>query len=331
MNPRDWKPGELLEASGAYWSSCALHAAVKLDLFSRLADDRLTAAEIAGRVNGAVRGVEPLLNAMAAFGLLVKTDGTYANSASARSLLCHASPAYIGHMLMHHHHLVESWSRLDQAVLAGRPVRERSAVSDAQWRESFLMGMFTMAMAVAPRLVPAIDLSSRHRLLDLGGGPGTYAIHFCLAHPGLTADVFDLPTSRPFAERTIARFDLTGRVAFLPGDYHTDEISGPYDAAWLSHILHAEGPEDCVKIIRKAVSALAPGGMVMIHEFILNDTMDGPVFPALFALNMLLGTPAGQAYSERQLMDMLAAAGAHDLRRIPVQTPNDSGVIVGLV
>jgi hypothetical protein len=70
---------------------------------------------------------------------------------------------------------------------------------------------------------------------------------------------------------------------------------------------------------------------VMIHEFILNDTMDGPVFPALFALNMLLGTPAGQAYSERQLMDMLAAAGAHDLRRIPVQTPNDSGVIVGLV
>jgi hypothetical protein len=55
------------------------------------------------------------------------------------------------------------------------------------------------------------------------------------------------------------------------------------------------------------------------------------VFPALFALNMLLGTPAGQAYSERQLMDMLAAAGARDLRRIPVQTPNDSGVIVGLV
>jgi hypothetical protein len=71
--------------------------------------------------------------------------------------------------------------------------------------------------------------------------------------------------------------------------------------------------------------------MVMIHEFILNDAMDGPIFPALFALNMLLGTPAGQAYSERQLMDMLAEAGVHDLRRIPVQAPNDSGVIVGLV
>jgi predicted transcriptional regulator len=84
MNPRDWKPGELLEASGAYWSSCSLHAAVKIELFSRLADDRLTAAEIADRLNGAVRGVEPLLNAMAAFGLLVKTDGTYANSASAQ-------------------------------------------------------------------------------------------------------------------------------------------------------------------------------------------------------------------------------------------------------
>jgi hypothetical protein len=329
MSPRDWKPGELLEASGAYWSSCALHAAVKLELFSRLADERLTAAQIAGRVNGAVRGVEPLLNAMAAFGLLVKTDGTYSNSDAARLLLCQASPAYIGHMLLHHHHLVESWSRLDEAVLAGRPVRERSSVRDEQWRESFLMGMFNMAMAVAPRLVPAIDLSSRQRLLDLGGGPGTYAIHFCLAHPGLTADVFDLPTSRPFAERTIARFDLGGRVAFLSGDYHTDEISGPYDAAWLSHILHAEGPVTCREIVGRAVKALEPGGMIMVHEFILNDDRTSPPFPALFSLNMLTGTPEGRSYTVSELTSMLADAGVSETRLLPFTGPTDSRILAG--
>jgi hypothetical protein len=64
-----------------------------------------------------------------------------------------------------------------------------------------------------------------------------------------------------------------------------------------------------------------------IHEFILNNSMDGPLFPALFSLNMLVETDSGQAYSEQQIMDMLAEGGVTDIRRLPVQTPNDSGVI----
>jgi len=180
-------------------------------------------------------------------------------------------------------------------------------------------------------MADAIDLSSRRRLLDLGGGPGTYAIHFCLKNPALSASVFDQPATRPFAEKTIAGFDMQSRVSFSPGDYHSDGIPGRYDVAWLSHILHAEGPETCRNLIRKTVSALEPGGIIAIHEFILNDTLDGPLFPALFSLNMLVGTESGRAYSEVELADMLAAAGVTDIRRIPVQTPNDSGVLLGTV
>ena len=166
-------------------------------------------------------------------------------------------------------------------------------------------------------------------LLDLGGGPGTYAIHFCLENPRLQADVYDLPTTRPFAEKTIQEFDLSDRINFVDGNYLEDPISGSYDVAWLSQILHAEGPADCRSIIQKAVGALEPNGLIIIHEFILNNTMDGPLFPALFSLNMLLGTESGQSYSERQLTDMLADAGVNNIRRIPIESPNDSGLLVG--
>jgi SAM-dependent methyltransferase len=193
------------------------------------------------------------------------------------------------------------------------------------------MGMFNMAMNLAPMLVPEIDISARRHLLDLGGGPGTYAIHFCRHNPDLKATVFDLPTTRPFAEKTIKRFELSDRIDFQAGNYLKDEIKGRYDAAWLSHILHGEGPEGCRQIIQKAVAALKPGGIIIIHEFILNDTMDGPLFPALFSLNMLLGTDAGQAYSEQQLREMLAAAGAKEIRRAPVRTPNESGIITAII
>jgi hypothetical protein len=79
------------------------------------------------------------------------------------------------------------------------------------------------------------------------------------------------------------------------------------------------------------VAALEPGGLVMIHEFILNNTLDGPLFPALFSLNMLLQTEGGQAYSEAQLTEMLTRAGVAEVRRLPFRGPNDSGVMAGIV
>jgi SAM-dependent methyltransferase len=329
MGRSDWTTGEILDISGSYWRTCALHAAVELDLFTAIGATPLTVEELADRTQASRDGIERLLNALAAMGLVEKKDGRCACPPSIQRLLAKDSPDYIGHIILHHHHLMESWARLDESVRSGRAIRDRSSVGREEWRESFLMGMFNLAMAIAPRMAEAIDLSGRRRLLDLGGGPGTYAIHFCLKNPALAAAVFDLPTTRPFAEKTISRFQLNRRIDFSAGDYHSDGIPGRYDVAWLSHILHAEGPEACRNIIQKTVSALEPGGMIIIHEFILNDTLDGPLFPALFSLNMLLGTESGRSYSEAQLSAMLAAAGVRDIRRIPVQTPNDSGVIRG--
>lgn len=330
MVNREWNPADLLELSGYYWKTCVLHAGVKLDVFTIIGDEPLTAEQISRKLNGARRGVQRLLNALVAMALLSKTDEKYANTPSSLDFLSKTSTKYIGHIIMHHHHLMESWSNLDQSVLSGQPIRTRSSFSNEEWRESFLLGMFNMAMNLAPQLVPKIDLSTRHHLLDLGGGPGTYAIHFCLNNPRLNATVFDLPTTKPFAEKMIVKFGLTDRVRFREGNYLEDEVKGNYDAAWLSHILHGEGPEACQKIIQKAVAVLEPGGVIIVHDFILNNTMDGPLFAALFSLNMLLGTSSGQSYSEKQIFDMLTGAGVKDIRRIPVQMPNDSGIIAGI-
>ncbi len=331
MSLQEWTPEAMLRISGDYWKTCALHAGVKLDVFTIIGEGCLSATDIAGQIKCDLRGVTMLLNALTAMRLLLHTDGEYANSAAGKSFLSKDSDHYLGYMIMHHHYLMESWSQLDKAVTTGKPLRTRSSQSDAARRESFLMGMFNIGMKVAPTVAAAIDLSQRRHLLDLGGGPGTYAIHFCLINPQLRATVYDLPETRPFAEKTIAKFGLADRIAFAEGNFLKESMPGTYDVALLSHILHAEGPNDCRKLIRKAVSALQPGGMIMIHEFILDNTMDSPLHPALFALNMLLGTLAGQAYSEEQLMDLLTEAHVGDIRRIPLETPNDSGLIVGYV
>ncbi|MBW2285124.1 MAG: methyltransferase domain-containing protein [Deltaproteobacteria bacterium] len=322
----EWTPESLFAMSGSFWQTCTLHAAVKLAVFDRLGKDKLTSTEMAERLQCDPRAVSTLLNALAAMGLVVKQGEIFANSDASGKFLVSQSPQYVGYMIMHHHHLVEAWSKLDRAVLGGGSVRPEREPTEIE-RESFLMGMFNMAMAIAPGLAKEIDLKGRESLLDLGGGPGTYAIHFCLENPRLRATVFDQGTTRPFAEKTVNRFGLSDRIAFASGNYLKDPIEGKFDVAWLSHVLHGEGPDGCRIIINKAASALAPGGLLMVHDFILEDTKDGPLFPALFSLNMLVNTKAGRSYSETEIGDMLREAGLSRLRRLPFKGPTESGII----
>ena len=191
MATQELQPGNLLKTSGSYWETCTLHAGVKLGVFTLLGNQQLSSKEVTEKLDGDKRGVEMLLNALAAMDLLEKKGDTYCNTPVSTAFLSKESSRYIGHIIRHHHHLVDSWSRLDVAVQSGKPVRTRASHHEDEKRESFLMGMFNLAMNLAPIIVPKIDLSNRRHLLDLGGGPGTYAIHFCLHNPRLKQDYQD--------------------------------------------------------------------------------------------------------------------------------------------
>ena len=330
MNKEIWNAERLLRTGGSYWEACTLHTGVRLEVFSHLGDERLTAADLAGKMGADVRGITLLLNALTAMGLLLKEDTSYANTPEGKVLLIKGLPRYCGSLISHHALLINYWSQLTQAVTQGQPVKTVPYKDDDE-RDTFLMGMFNLAMASAPDIAELIDLRGRRHLLDLGGGPGTYAIHFCIANPELRATIFDLPDSRSCALRTVKQFNLEERIAFIGGNYLEEEIGGSYDVAWLSHILHAEGEHDCEQIIQKTKLVMEPGGLLLIHDFLLDDSEATPLFPALFALNMLINTPQGRSYSDAQIKDMLCKAGLHDVKRIPFRGPNDAGIMCGTV
>ena len=326
-NGQEWNIGQLLSTSSAYWRSSTVHAAVKLEIFSVIGDRQLTVAEVSDRVGGKPRGVSMLLNGLTAMGLLKHENNRYGNTDFSRSCLVKEEPGYIGYIIMHHFHLVDAWAQLHEAVLHGEPVESRSHGDDLE-RESFQLGMFNLAMASAPSRAKAINLEGRRHLLDLGGGPGTHAIHFCLANPDLKATIYDRKTTKPFAQKTTEEFGVADRIDFVAGDFNVDPLGGPFDVAWLSQILHSNSLEECRTLIEKTVKALEPGGLILIHDFILNETLDGPVFPALFSMNMLLNNN-GRSYSEKEISELLSQAGARDIHRLDFQGPNDSAILCG--
>ena len=330
METTNWNPAELLKLSGSYWGTCTLHAGVKLDLFTHLADGSSAATELSKKLDLDARGLTMLLDALVALQLLEKQGDRYSVPESVSPFLDRNSSDYLGHIIMHHHHLVEGWSRLDEAVRSGGPVRDRVShePTDVE-RESFLLGMFNLAMLVAPKVASHIELSGRRRLLDFGGGPGTYAIHFCQKNPQLKATILDLQTTQPFAEATLKRFSMNERVDFVAGDFHDGPLPGGFDVVWLSHVLHGEGPKQCANMLSNAVAALEPGGVLFVQEFILDEDRTSPLFPALFSLNMLLCTPGGMSYSEPVIVEFLRQEGLSRIERLQIDLPNGAGIICG--
>ncbi len=133
-------------------------------------------------------------------------------------------------------------------------------------------------------------------------------------------------------QRNCIELETAGSCVSVVVSINIDPITGgPYDAAWLSHILHSSGPDECYKIIAKTVEVMKPGGLIMIHEFILENTKDAPEFGALFSLNMLIHNAQGCSYSENELTEMLDAAGVRDIYRHPFRGPNDSSILCGTV
>lgn len=312
-----------MERIRAFQHSRALLTAIELDVFEAT-EHGATAANVAKEMGADPRATEMLLNAVTALGVLEKRGGVFRNTEEAsRQLRGDARLA-----LMHTVHLWERWSTLTDCVRAGTAVAHKEAAARGEdWTEAFIAAMHRNALERAPVVIEAAGAGGVKRMLDVGGGSGAYSIAFAKANPDLRADILDLPSVAPIAERHIARAGVSDRVKTRQGDLRKDDYGSGYDLVFLSAICHMLGPEENVSVLRKCLAALAPGGRVVIQDFVLENDKTAPLNAALFSLNMLVGTERGSSYSEEEYSSWLSEAGFGEIRH--VRLPGPTGLMVG--
>jgi len=320
-------PDDFLQRVRAFQESRVLLTAIELDVFSSLGDGA-TAAEVAGRLETDVRATEMLLNALVALQLLEKEDGVFRNGQLAARYLTEGAPDDSRSGLMHSAHLWQRWSTLTDCVKKGTsvtytPMEERKE----RWTQAFIAAMHKNALARAPQVVAAVGAEGISRMLDVGGGSGAYAMAFIRANGNIRAEVLDLPSVIPLAGRYVEDAGLAGKVALRAGDMHTDDFGDGYDLILMSAICHMNSPQQNRELFAKSFNALVPGGRFVIQDFILGPDKTSPRTAALFALNMLVGTRAGNSYSDREYFTWLEEAGFQEIRHI--QLPGPTGLIVG--
>jgi ubiquinone/menaquinone biosynthesis C-methylase UbiE len=299
------------------WAAQALFAANRLGVFDMLASGRsLTAGEVASELGTDPDATERLLGALVAIDLLEHRDERFSNGLAAEEHLVSGRPESLATWVA----LIGDWNqtfgRLADSVRSGQPaeVPEDHLGGSPEYTRRFTLGMHDYALGPGRELARHLDLGGRRRLLDVGGGPGTYAILLAQANPELECVVFDLPEVVEIAGDVIAEHGLQERVSTVAGDYRADDFPSGFDAALVSNTLHQEDRETCHTILSRAHAALQPGGLGVVHAMFLNERGDGPLWPALHNLLMLLVYRGGRAYSVAETFEMLERAGFTDPR-----------------
>ncbi len=319
--------------ASAYWSARVLHVAQRLDLLTRL--DRLgpvTPDRLAQACGASCRGVEVLLTALAALGLVTVRGGRWRNTPLARQFLVQGSPRYQGGIVAMFDEWYLPWGRLHEAVTTDRPVVEKPHEQSAEAVRTYIMGMHYRAIAQAGLLAAKVPLRGRRRLLDVAGGPGTFAATLCRRNPGLRAVVLDLPQTLAIARDLLAQAGpgIAERVSTQVGDYLAGDFGKGYDAVLLSSIFNQESPEIVRRLLRKAADALEPGGLVIVQEQMVNRDKTGPLLAALIGVNQLIHTPGGRVYSGREVAGWMRAVGCTRVREVRMPSPSPFTVLTGV-
>lgn len=318
------KAEEISDVAFGFMGSKALFAALHHEIFTKLADGPMTAEQAAAATGLHPERARTLLTALAALGVVSAEDGRFANSPAAEAFLVKGAKHDFGDYLRLQVDR-QMYGLLDQIedAIANR-LPDDATGSYADWfsdpEEARLYSRSQHAGSLGPArgLARRIDLSGGKRLLDVGGGTGAFAITLCQAFPDLQATVVDFPNVATLGEAYVAKAGLRDRIAYIHGDALKAEWPTGQDAILMSYLFSGVPGDAHEGLLARAYDHLNPGGVLLIHDFIVSADRTGPKLAALWQLQHTAFTPEARSLDDAWLAEQLAATGFTDVSVEPM-------------
>lgn len=314
------KKDKLLKDVFQYRRAVILLSAAKSGLFDYLSHTaKVEINEVSEKFQWPIRGTEIILNALCALGYLKKRGRYYWIPDDLVELFSPENYWLTKEWMIHEWRLLNRWTHLIEVLETGMPFWEQEKMSIHRNHSNFIKSMAHREKENLSSMLRSVSLEGCHHLLDLGGGPGLFAIALVEKYPQLKATIFDTPETQPIARDFINASKAKSRVKFKAGDFLIDEIGDGYDVALLSSILHIYDAEQNEKLIAKVFAGLNVPGKIFVRDFFLNPSKTEPLVGALFAVNMLINTQGGNAYTYGEMKKWLMNAGFRKLRKIKLE------------
>lgn len=297
-----------------FMQSRIILTAAELDLFTVVQEGNLTAGQIAQKLSLDERALTRVLDCLINLDLLEKTAGVYSLTVEGATFSSRHPESSLP-MLLHMNSLWDSWSTLTDVVVKGPDSEQRPPKPmDPEGRRAFIGAMHVVGRSLSEEVAGSVDLSGFRKMIDVGGGSGTYTIAFLRNNPGMKAVLFDMEGVIPMARERLDAEGFLDRAELMAGDFYKDELPGGCDFALLSAIIHQNSPAQNCALYAKIFGALEPGGVLVIRDHIMDDTRTRPPEGALFAINMLVNTRGGDTYTFAEVEADLGDVGFVDVK-----------------
>ena len=257
-----------------------------------------------------------MLTALKSLGLVVEREGQFANAPATAKFLVEGAPGdfrdYV--RLVNGAFGYEGFRHLTPALRGERIFPEKGFYEGMIYSagiggEAFSSAQHAGSLGPARLMARRVSLGDRKRLLDAGGGSGAYTLAFCAANPQLGATILDFPQTVETARRYAREAGLTDRVAHLPGNAITTEWPDGHDVVLMSYVWSAVGGADIAILARRAFEALPSGGLVLVHDFMVDNADAQPPFAAWYLLGSVLDNPNAVRLTPAFVEDALRPAG----------------------
>jgi demethylspheroidene O-methyltransferase len=326
---------ELFDLCAGFVYSQVLLACVRLRLFEMVRVTPLDAATLAARTGLTLDAIERLLAAAVSLRLLEqRSDRRYGLGVLGAALV--GNPGVVA--MIEHHSLLYADLRDPVALLRGEHDTELSRYwayagnpSAAALAASEVAAYSELMAASQPlvtrEILAAYPLHQHRRLLDVGGGDGSFVCAVAAAVPGLDLQLFDLPA---VAERAVQRFAQNGlaqRAHAFGGDFRRDPLPRGADLVTLVRVLFDHPDETVIELLRAVHRALPPGGTLLIAEPMAGADGAEPMGAAYFGF-YLMAMGRGRSRTPADFERLLTAAGFGAVRVVPTPSPLQTGLLV---
>lgn len=322
-------PELFFQTVNAYQRTAAIKAALELDLFTAIGEGRQTTKEMASRCEASDRGMRILCDYLVIHGFLTKDNDHYGLTQDSAIFLDRRSPAYLGGTLefLLAPMLTAGFENLTAVVRNGGTVMAGGgtiAPENPVWVK-FARAMVPMIAMPAQQIAKLVGKDGgKLKVLDIAAGHGIFGVSIAQQHPNAEIVALDWPNVLEVAKENAGKAGVSDRYSTIEGSAFDVDYGSGYDVVLLTNFLHHFDPPTCETLLRKAHAALAEGGRAVTLEFVPNEDRVSPPIPASFSLQMLGGTPSGDAYTFPELERMFSNAGfaaseLHELVGSPMQ------------
>jgi len=314
-------PDLIFQVANGFMAAKHLFVANEVGLFAALAESSATLDDLAKRTGVPRRTLRIVADAMVSLGFLERQGDQYRNAQVSSTFLSGRTPMDLRPALRYWNRLnYQRWAKLEEAVRTGKAVFGDFAFT-ADEQQLYSEGVEAITAGTVRALAATYDFTGHRKLLDLGGGTGSFALAVLRQHNHMEATLFDMPAVAALARQRLAGNPLATRLRIIEGDFFTGPLPNDPDAILIANVFHNFLPERNRALLRRVSECAPDAARLLLVDFWTDPTHTQPLTAALMAGAFLLVTGEGDVYSAEEVRDWLQATGWRMLERRPLAGP----------